>query len=167
MHIENLHIHVGSALGAAALAAFARFDEDRKGSTAATSAHKPNPAPIPRIGEAWPGIDGIYAGVSRGENGEPDAHLVLLNAVPDHDLNWEDAIRWASDLGDGARLPTRFESALLYANLQDKLDASRWHWTRTQYSSYSAWGQGFSSGYQGYGDKSYEFRARAVRRLVL
>jgi hypothetical protein len=49
---------------------------------------------------------------------------VLLNASPIGDMKWDDAVKWAEGLGDGARLPTRFESALLYANLQDKFDTT-------------------------------------------
>lgn len=158
MHIENIHIHVGNG-GAP------------RGILAALLA-EPGPEPIvtaaavPAIGQPWPGIDGVYAGVSRGENGEPDSHLVLLNAKPDRDMTWDQAVEWAKSLGDDARLPTRFESALLYANVQDQLDTERWHWTGTQYSSYGAWYQYFGYGGQGYRDKLFEARARAVRRLV-
>jgi len=119
----------------------------------------------PSIGEIWPEQGGIYAGVSRGEDGAPDAHLVLLEAVPEQDLNWADALKWADGLGNGARLPTRFEAALLYANLHDKLDTERWHWTGTQSSASSAWIQYFSYGIQSDGSKSSEARARAVRRF--
>ena len=121
----------------------------------------------PAIGQPWPGLDGIYAGLSRGEDGQPDAHLVLLDALPAEDLNWAGAVAWAKGLGDGARLPTRFESALLYANVRDKLDTNRWHWTGTQYSDANAWFQGFHGGNQDYDDKSYEARARAVRLIQL
>lgn len=121
----------------------------------------------PAIGEIWAEQGGIYAGVSRGEDGVPDAHLVLLDAVPKQDLNWADAIKWADGLGNGARLPTRFESALLYANLRDKLDTERWHWTGTQYSASLAWIQYFRLGTQNNTSKSSEARARAVRRFIL
>ena len=160
MHIENVHIHLGpdQRLTAPELAKIMGF-----GVAAAPVAAQPAPA----IGQPWPGIGGIYAGVSRGENGEPGAHLVPLNALPERDLNWHDAVKWAEGLGDGARLPTRFESALLYANVQDKLDTERWHWTGTQYSSGNAWDQNFHNGDQYYDGKKFEARARAVRRLIL
>jgi hypothetical protein len=120
----------------------------------------------PRIGEPWPGVAGIYAGLARGLDGEPDGHLVLLDALPDPDLDWAAAVAWAEGLADGARLPTRFESALLYANLRDQLDTSRWHWTGTQYSADNAWFQGFDYGYQHFNGKSFKARARAVRRFA-
>jgi len=99
-------------------------------------------AAVPRIGQPWPGVDGVYAGIARGENGGPDHHLVLLNALPDKRLNWNDAVAWALSVeGD---LPTRNERALLFAHLQY-----------------------FGDGGQHYRDKSYEGRARAVRRFVI
>ena len=122
---------------------------------------------LPAIGAAWPGVAGIYAGVARGLDGEPDGHLVLLDVVPEKDLSWAEAVKWGEGLGDGARLPTRFESALLYANLRDKLDTERWHWTGTQYSSDDAWGQDFGYGYQLNYGKDVEARARAVRRFSI
>lgn len=137
---------------------------------ASTEAQLPTAEPIgnftlPAIGQPWPGIDGIYAGISRGEDGEPDAHLVLLNAQSEDVMSWDAAVEWAQTLGDGARLPTRFEGALLYAHVRDKLDTSRWHWTGTQYSSDFAWYQDFSYGDQDDDGKKAELRARAVRRL--
>ena len=121
----------------------------------------------PAIGARWPGHEGVYAGVSRGEDGQADAHLVLLDAKPDTDLKWAEGVQWGESLGDGARLPTRFESALLYANLRDQIDTSAWHWTGSQYSASHAFGQGFYYGGQHYYDKEYEGRCRAVRRFVL
>ena len=118
---------------------------------------------LPAIGERTHG--GIYAGLSRGESGESDAHIILLDAAPEDDLDWADAVKWAQSLGDGARLPTRFESALLYANLQDQF-INKWHWTGTQYGAYTAWNQNFHDGNQDSYGKSYEGRALAVRRLV-
>jgi hypothetical protein len=164
MHIENVHIHLGAGAGLTAgeLAKIMGFQVGA-----------PEPAPAiaataaPAIRQPWPGIDGVYAGLSRGEDGEPDAHLVLLNAMPGRGLKWADAVEWAKSLGDGARLPTRLESALLYAHLQDKVDTERWHWTGTQYSSSDAWGQTFNNGYQLNYSKKAEGLCRAVRRLTL
>jgi hypothetical protein len=122
---------------------------------------------VPAIGTRWDEHGGIYAGVARGFGDERDGHIILLDAKPEESLAWADAVKWAEGLGDGARLPTRFESALLYANLQDKLDTDKWHWTGTQRSGSSAWIQNFSNGSQVSYGKSYEARCRAVRRLLL
>ncbi|WP_225548160.1 DUF1566 domain-containing protein [Chromobacterium violaceum] len=32
---------------------------------------------LPRIGEFWPGQGGVYAGLMRGQNGQPDYHLIV------------------------------------------------------------------------------------------
>ena len=35
---------------------------------------KPEPLPsLPAIGAPWPGIDGIYAGIARGKDGNPNS----------------------------------------------------------------------------------------------
>ncbi len=161
MHIENVNITLSvPGFGAALLSALADAEFAEPAQVGAIAA-------VPVIGQPWPGIDGVYAGVSRGENGEPDAHLVLLNAKADSNMKWEDAVAWAKGLGDGARLPTRFESALLYAHLQDQFDTDRWHWTGTQYSSGDAWGQDFDDGDQDIHGEKFEARARAVRLIQL
>ena len=119
----------------------------------------------PAIGQAWPEHGGIYAGLARGEDGKPDAHLVLLDELSPGKMRWADAVKWAEGLGNGARLPTRCESALLYSQLHDKVDDNYWYWTGTQYSDSIAWIQDFYDGYQLIYPKSAEGRARAVRRF--
>ncbi len=105
-----------------------------------------------------------YAGIAF-ENGKPSHHLFLLDARPAGRLAWKAAKDWATSID--ASLPTRFESALLYANLQDQFDKSEWHWTDTQSSADCAFCQYFGSGYQYGGDKNDKLLARAVRRLPL
>ena len=121
----------------------------------------------PAIGEPWPEHGGVYAGLSRGEDGQSDGHLVLLDDLPGKELKWADAVKWADGLGNGARLPTRFESALLYANVRDKIELGDWYWTGTQYSVHDAWNQHFGDGNQNYDFKKFEARCRAVRLIQL
>ncbi len=162
----NVHIHPPAALAQALLAAIARpaFDEpDPEAPAAADTAAAPVP---PAIGEPWPGIEGsVYAGLTRAEDGQPDGHLVLLAEKPEADLPWKQAIKWAGGLGNGSRLPTRWESALLYANLREQFDTDAWYWTSTQCSASRAWFQYFYYGTQLDDSKSVEARARAVRRF--
>eukprot|EP01133_Synstelium_polycarpum_P018282 gene18282-21875_t len=115
------------------------------------------------IGAAFAG--GIYAGITRGVDGGPDQHLVLVEGEG-VDLSWSAAGAWAESVGGS--LPTRAEQALLFANLKDQFK-SDWYWSGEQYgpSSSYAWLQHFYGGYQGYGLLSYEGRARAVRRLPI
>jgi hypothetical protein len=173
MHIETININFPagqSAISRAFIEALLRgpeLNESEDHPAPEAMAVRSVTGAVPRIGEAWPEHGGIYAGVSRGEDGAPDAHIVLLDATPAEELNWADAVKWAEGLGNGSRLPTRFESALLYANVRDKLNTDSWYWTGTQCSGNSAFYQYFDNGNQNYNSKSYEGRARAVRRLAL
>ena len=116
----------------------------------------------PAIGEPWPEHGGVYAGLSRGEDGPSDGHLVLLDDLPGKELKWADAVKCADGLGNGARLPTRFESALLYANVRDKIELGDWYWTGTQCSDSYAWNQFFSYGSQRYIRKTVHACCRAL-----
>jgi hypothetical protein len=102
-----------------------------------------------RVGERYAGI--VF------ENGQPHHHLILL-PQRSGTLTWQDAQDWAQEVG--GELPTRFESALLYANLRDEFDQSKWHWTATQYSDDFAWNQTFAHGTQYDDAKAGEFLAR-------
>ncbi len=130
--------------------------------TTATSASTSAGIPMPRIGA--PLADGIFAGIVRGEN--EDHALVLLAETPKR-MKWKAAMEWAQKLG--ASLPTRSEQAVLFGNLKDQFPDGGWHWSCEQYAGDGAyaWCQTFDNGYQGYGHKGLELRARAVRRLPL
>ena len=96
---------------------------------------------------------------------EPSHWLILLPAAPDKDLNWQGAIDWAKSVG--GELPTRFESALLYANPRDQIDTDHWYWTATTHEREPSWAwlQHFDNGYQYYGRKENGYRSVAVRRV--
>jgi len=173
MHIENVNITInetkarGSFPAGFIAALFAAASLPPVADAGSDSA-KPMP---PAIGEVWLDQGGIYCGVARGEDGQPDHHLILALEAPAQDFNWQAAQAHAKTIeADGHKdfaLPTRFESALLYANVRDKLDTDRWHWTGTQSSEHDAFNQNFDDGYQDYNGKKFEARARFVRRLVL
>jgi len=116
----------------------------------------------PAIGQPWPGIEAsVYAGVTTNREGQTYA-LVLLADKPQRKLTWKQAIAWAGKVG--GELPTRVESAMLFANVGGSFERD-WHWTSEQSSEGYAWGQTFLNGGQYGGGKSYEGRARAVRRF--
>ena len=58
-------------------------------------------------------------------------------------------------------------SAAAFQDGGDEAMEDAWYWSSTQYSAHLAWGQGFGGGIQNDYDKSYEGRARAVRRFKL
>lgn len=124
----------------------------------------------PHIGQHWPEQNGIYCGIARGFDGEPDGHLVLLDDKPETKLNWQDAMAWAANLGDGARLPNRFEASFVGAQIHDKIDQPYYYWSASEYSATGAWAQYWASGNPGgqnRPNKANAYYVRAVRRLIL
>lgn len=125
---------------------------------------------VPSIGQAWPGQGGIYAGLMRGRDGAPDYHLIVGPEL--NPAEWEDTKAQAAELEIEGHtdftLPFRAEQALQFANVPE-LFKKDWYWSCEQRASYPvhAWMQYFDDGYQVYYRKSYEIRARAVRRLKI
>jgi hypothetical protein len=119
-----------------------------------------------RIGEESEADGGMYAGIVRGEEGQPDYHLFLIASRDNKQFTWEQAMAAAAELG-GA-LPTRREQAILFGNLKDQFQPD-WYWSSEQYAPDPcyAWFQYFDDGYQDDFRMSAEGRARAVRRLPI
>ena len=90
-------------------------------------------------------------------------HVILLPGDND-DATHEAQIEWAKSIGGD--LPSRIEQAMLWANHRDQFKED-WYWSNEIHHAESgwAWFQLFFNGYQGTGHKSYELRARAVRRV--
>lgn len=159
--------------------------------TQATSASTP---PFP--GVFWPEQQGYYAGIVLGDDRATAWHLILPIA-PECDFEevvWGDrgqfvpgamnrfdgytntlamaeagcdiALKIRALVGD-CYLPSRGESALMYASLPDQFKTDSYYWTSTQFSANSGFDQFFYYGAQHYFNKKSEARARAVRRLVL
>nr|WP_314607359.1 DUF1566 domain-containing protein [uncultured Janthinobacterium sp.] len=105
----------------------------------------------------------IYAGLILGKDGAADYHLFLQPGAVTG-VKWQAAMDWAKKLGHS--LPTRAEQALLFANLKHEFEP-RYYWSNEQAGPSDAWGQYFGGGTQHYGYRSYEGRARAVRRLEI
>lgn len=106
---------------------------------------------------------GIYAGMTIHE--EKPYALILLPGEAES-VNWKDAIEWAKQ--QGGELPSRFDQLVLFKNLKREFkDAWYWSGASSAQDDVYAWSQGFYFGNQGSTHKSYSFRARAVRRLVI
>jgi hypothetical protein len=165
LHAENSYcLRYKSADGRANEAWWAESSL-QAGEAATTPAPTQSTTPPP-IGQPWPGQGGIYAGIAGDIEGGAPGHLILLDGKPVDELSWQYAVKWGQDQGEGARLPTKAEAALLFANLPDAFEKT-WHWTGTQYSADYAWYQYFDYGTQDIGFKHDTGRARAVRRSVL
>lgn len=116
---------------------------------------------LPTLGSTLAG--GKFAGVTTGKDGVPYA-LILLDDKPAQRLTWRKAMNWAAKLE--AELPNRVEGAMLFANLGSEFERDI-HWLSEQLDASWAWCQYFFNGGQLNYHKSYEFRARAVRRLPI
>lgn len=127
---------------------------------------------IPRIGQVWHGQGGIYAGMVRGDEGQPDYHLILAEHEPEDRMTWQAAMDYAATVeADGRKdftLPKRKEQAILFGNLKERFKEA-WYWSGETHASYAdaAWAQHFSDGSQYSAHKVSGNRARAVRRLVI
>ena len=173
IHIENIHIHVNpnqqhNSIAEAMLKAVFTASESvpEPGDDSKEIVVTPPP-----IGEYWHGQGGIYAGLARGENGQPDYHLVLAMTKPQQHFTWEAAKAFAQRVTVEGHLhftlPNRIESALLFANLRDKFDTNYWYWTGTKHSDSRAFSQSFYSGVQNDHNDTIEAPARFVRRVAL
>jgi len=84
-------------------------------------------------------------------------------------MTWDEATAYCSNLGDGWRLPTKDELALMYQH-KDELGGcgKGWLWSSSLNGNGSdAWEQRFSDGNQDYNYKDYRFGVRAVRDLMV
>ena len=124
---------------------------------------------LPAIGAKANGC--TFAGTLTGKDGQPYA-LVKLDQHATKRLTWSDAMAWAKGLD--ADLPSRPESAMLFANAKSLFQAT-WYWTGDELqadtgdksdASY-AWDCHFLNGHQGGSHKSAEGAAVAVRLIPL
>lgn len=125
-----------------------------------------------QIGEQVPWLDGaIYAGLAPAEGDMPQAHLVLWLNVPETRQNYEDSIALAKAVNPetDSHLPSRSESALLYATVRDQIKKDSWYWTSTYCDEVKdcAFVQYFGYGLQYIYYLNYAYRALAVSRFAL
>lgn len=123
---------------------------------------------LPRLGAPWIGQGGLFTGLVRGRNGEPD-YLLILGPEHDDELGWQAAMDWAAGLEiEGHQdfsLPTRAEQAVLFGNAREEFKRDG-YWSCEQDAGY-AWVQGFYYSNQTNSRKGIGWRARAVRRLII
>ena len=124
-----------------------------------------------KIGQHCPVHKGIYAGIARSYNNEPDNHIILLDAKsPEEFMNWVEATTWAESLGEATGLPTKGEAALVGCNLAEELGDCGYVWTSTPDGAQRVWYQRWTSSIP---DLQYSFgktvtsRVRAVKRLPI
>jgi hypothetical protein len=110
--------------------------------------------------------DELYAGLILGDKDEPDHHLIMLTLHKDASMTWKNAMAAAKKAG--ARLPTRREASLLFANLKQHFQPA-WYWTSDQHAGDDdyAWCQYFGYGIQGNSRKSLYDRVVLVRSSAI
>jgi hypothetical protein len=98
----------------------------------------------------------------------PDSKTIHTILLPEDESvpSWDAGMEWAKNLGGD--LPDRAEQALFFKYMPDEFQKD-WYWSNTQHAADSscAWSQYFDDGSQSNLSKSYEGRARAVRRVVI
>lgn len=150
----------------------------------------------PRIGDYWQNEGGIFVGTINHHQGGQQWHLIMAVPqnkltlgeygveVEGADDYWDGAANtqamlatdkspaatWAASLNidnhSDFYLPAQRELNLICINA-NHLAEPVWHWSSTQFSAYTAWGQGF-----GYGDQYTHYKdatlaVRAVRRILV
>ncbi len=82
-------------------------------------------------------------------------------------MNWEDAEKACSSLGEGWRLPTKYELNEMYENRNEIGGViNLYYWSSSMHRHYVAWLQNFNDGKQYFGNcDGYELNVRAVRSL--
>lgn len=80
-------------------------------------------------------------------------------------MNWDDAVKACTDLGEGWRLPTKDELNAMYEQLSIGGFADSYYWSSTEFDNYDAWLQFFGDGFHGNGSKYYSYHVRAVRDI--
>ena len=80
------------------------------------------------------------------------------------EMNWDEANKACSALGDGWRLPTKDELNILYKNKEKTGGfAKSTYWSSTEFDNFNAWKQFFNNGFQFYNGKNSNYYVRAVR----
>lgn len=120
----------------------------------------------PAPGQHWPAQGGTYLGIAPAEGDLPARHLVALDIEAPTKLKWADAIKWATDLGHGARLPTQLEAMIAFTIAKSAFK-KEYHWTGTQTSSSNAFAQDFECGFSYWRYLNHDFRVRPFRGLAL
>lgn len=125
------------------------------------------PLELPALNSYVPG-----KGIFRGLVSDLTGHFKLFEAKARIDPGtWADVKAAAEALREEGqedwKLPTRVDSALLYAVAKDEHERD-WYWTSEPYGSGDAWYQDFRSGTQRWGHQSSGLiRGCAVRREPL
>lgn len=122
-----------------------------------------------QIGQFVPEYNGLYAGIVTGDtHGQKDAHIYLIQTNSTYNpytssdvMEYDAAMKYSNSIGVDGYLPTRSESALLFANCASHIPNGH-VWIRS--INNRGWCQDFDSGNQ---YTLPDFWVRLTRRVVL
>lgn len=125
------------------------------------------------IGEIWPGRGGIYAGLVRGDDGQPDQHLIVADVWSTDKHTWKAAKAWAAGMevdghADFSLPADEREAWVLLAAMRDVLTErlpSLLLWLLKTKGSSFAWDCDLGLGLVTFTSRSSELAAVAVRRF--
>jgi hypothetical protein len=83
-----------------------------------------------------------------------------------NDVTWQQAMDYAVELGEGWRLPTKEELAIIANSPRSKeITMYGWFWSSSTdvSNTYDAWAVGFPNGYVSFESKSHAYNARYIR----
>lgn len=172
LHIENVHIHIGSKpsmppIGLlAALATCGEIKNTKRG----LFGDKPSEvvSPLPAIGDKWPGTEAIYAGKSLSRDGSKIVDLIFWPDESQKVRNFEDNKAWCESVNKDmdSHAATRQQAIVINDNLHHLLSKDHWYWTETKTNSGEyAFVQHFGNGNQSYGYLLIGYRALAVSEI--
>jgi hypothetical protein len=159
LHIENINITIAQPpVGMIAALSLA------------SAAKQVTVGGVPQIGEKWPGLDAVYAGVSLSQTEDSLIHLILWDDAPKKSMKYEAAVEHAEKVNPemNSHLPTRYQGITLFDRLRDQFDIDYWHWLLTKTKDgKAAFYQNFDYGGQLNDYLSAEGRVRAVSEIPL
>ncbi|HBO3905360.1 TPA: DUF1566 domain-containing protein [Pseudomonas aeruginosa] len=151
----------------------------------------------PAIGAEWHGQGGIYAGLMRGRDGQPDYHLIVASAESDGELQWggygsksSATSKWdglantKALVEEGGHPAAEFAASVTISGHNDfylpaqaelmlawanvpDVFAEGWHWSSTQSSATSAFTTSLFGGNTSTTVKTRALRVRPARRLMI
>jgi len=162
LHIENVHINLGSRMPS--------MEPILLAALASVGKKKPWPAPtnMPAIGDKWPGTEAIYAGKSLSRDGTKIVDLIFWLDESKEGRSYEDNLKYCESVSKetNSHAATRQQAIVINDNLRHLLSKDHGYWTETKDNTGKyAFVQNFGSGSQSYVDLSVEYRALAVSEI--
>lgn len=162
LHIENVHINLGSRMPS--------MEPILLAALASVGKKKPWPAPtnMPAIGDKWPGTEAIYAGKALSRDGSKIVDLIYWPDSSEKKRTYADNIKHCESVSPetNSHAATRQQAIVLNDNLRHLMSKDHWCWTETKDNDGdAAFVQDFYNGAQHIYNLNYSYRALAVSEI--